>query len=194
VATSDLPQDGDASNALRLLLINNNNGPLLDGAAATVLADALRTNRTLQKLMLANSALWRNPAAAVTLLGAVAVHCSLQKVSLKSNLVGDAQDTAGAALGALVAADAPALRFLEVRDCGLQEAALGPLFDALPANTHLRELELGEVTASAEFLRERLLPAVRANTSLTTLEIAVAGEGESAALEAQEIVNSRAAR
>jgi hypothetical protein len=30
--------------ALRLLLINNNNGPLLDGAAATVLADALRTD------------------------------------------------------------------------------------------------------------------------------------------------------
>jgi hypothetical protein len=71
------------------------------------------------------------------------------------------------------------------------EAALSPLLDALPANTHLRTLLLGEVTASAAFVRERLLPAVRANASLTHLEITVAGEGESNAHEAQEIVNSR---
>jgi hypothetical protein len=109
--------------------------------------------------------------------------------------IGDAQDAAGAALAALVAADAPALRGLNLSDCGLQEAALGPLLDALTANTHLRTLWLGEVNASAAFLRERLLPAVRANTSLKTLKIVVTGEGESAAREAQEIVkNSRAAR
>jgi hypothetical protein len=57
----------------------------------------------------------------------------------------------------------------------------------------VRTLELGEVTASAAFLRERLLPAVHANISLMRLIITVAGEGESAAREAQEIVN-RAAR
>jgi hypothetical protein len=55
-------------------------------------------------------------------------------------------------------------------------------------------LHLGEVTASAAFMRERLLPAVRANTSLTLLDITVTGEGEGAAREAQEIVKSRTAR
>ncbi len=43
-------------------------------------------------------------------------------------------------------------------------------------------------------MRDRLLPAVRTNTSLTSLEIAVVDEGESEAREAEEIVNSRAAR
>jgi hypothetical protein len=83
---------------------------------------------------------------------------------------------------------------VNLRGCGLQEAALGPLVDALPGNTHLKKLLLGEVTASAEFLRERLLPAVRANTSLRKFKITVTGEGEGAAHEAQQIVNSRAAR
>jgi hypothetical protein len=180
--------------ALHSLCIANNNAPLLDGAAAAVLADALRANRTLNELMLLNMALWRDPAVAATLLGSVTAHCSLRKVNINLNLVGDAQDAAGAALGALVAADAPALLDLDLRDCGLQEAALAPLVDALPSNTHLRKLLLGEVTASAAFVRERLLPAVRTNTSLMRLEITVAGEGETAAREAQEIVNSRAAR
>jgi hypothetical protein len=159
-----------------------------------VVGHALRANRTLDYLQLVSSALWRDPAVAVTLLGAITAHCSLRKVVLFSNPVGDAQDAAGAALSALLAADAPALLILDLRVCGLQEAALGPLVDALPANSHLRTLYLGEVTASAEFLRERLLPAVRANTSLKRLVIAVTGEGESDAREAQELVNSRAAR
>jgi hypothetical protein len=180
--------------ALRSLLIANGNAPLLDAAAATVLGDALRANRTLYTLALGFSALWRDAALAATLLGAVTAHRSLRQVSLFNNPVGDAQYAAGAALGALVAANAPALLILDPRACGLEEAALGPLFDALPANTHLRTLQLGEVTASAAFMRDRLLPAVRANTSLTGLAITVTGEGEGAAREAQEIVKSRAAR
>jgi hypothetical protein len=178
--------------ALRMLYIQNNNELFLDAAAAAVLADALRANCTLDVLALLNSGLWHDPAVAVTLLGAVTAHCRLQTVCL-SDLIGDAQDAAGAALGALVAANAPALTFLYLCASGLQEAALGPLVDALPANTHLRTLLLGEVTASAAFLRERLLPAVRANTSLARLDITVTGEGGGAAREAQEIVNSRRA-
>jgi hypothetical protein len=181
------------SGALRLLCIVNDERPLLDAAAAAVLGDALRANRTLDSLLLASNALWRDPAVTAILLGAITAHHSLQTVHLCNDPMGDAQEAAGAALGALVAADAPALLFLDLCDCGLQEAALGPLVDALPANTHLYALALGEVTASAKFLRERLLPAVRANTSLTSIEITVTGEGESAAREAQEIVNSRGA-
>jgi hypothetical protein len=180
--------------ALRSLWILNDERPLLNAAAAVVLGDALLAIRTLKTLALLFNALWRDPAAAATLLGAITGHHSLREVSLSYNVIGDAQDAAGAALGALVVANAPALLVLDLTGCGLQEAALGPLFDALPANAHLRTLLLGDVTASAEFVRERLLPAVRANTSLTRLEIMVAGEGKSAAREAQKIVNSRAAR
>jgi hypothetical protein len=177
--------------AMRSLRITNGNAALLDAAAAEAVGNALRANRMLDSLVLLMTDLWRDAAAAATLLGAITAHCSLAMVSLNRNPIGDAQDAAGAALGALVAADAPALRFLNLSDCGLQEAALGPLVDALPANRHLHELLLGEVTASAAFLRDRLLPAVRANTSLKVLEITVTGDGESAAREAQEIVNSR---
>jgi hypothetical protein len=179
--------------SLRSLFVPNSNAPLLDAAAAVVLADALRANCTLDELSLMDTALWHDRAAAATLLGAITAHRSLQNVSLFKNQIGNAQNDAGAALGALVAANAPALLLLDLSGCGLQEAALGPLLDALPANTHLRSLELGEVTASAAFMRDRLLPAVRANTSLTRLEITVTGESESAAREAQEIVNSRRA-
>jgi hypothetical protein len=180
--------------ALRSFRISNGNVLLLDAAAAEVLGDALRANHTLNQLMLQGNALWRDPAAAATLLGALTAHRSLRLVNFSNNPICAAQEAAGAALGALVAADAPALLFLDLTGCGLQEAALGPLVDALPANTHLRTLRLDEIAASAAFLRDRLLPAVRANTSLTRLEIMVTGEGKSAAREAQKIVNSRAAR
>jgi hypothetical protein len=122
--------------ALPSLFIVNGNVPILDAAAAAVLGDALRaTNCALGELVLSNTAFWRDPAAAVTLLGAVTAHRSLQHVSFKDNPIGEAQDAAGAALGALVAADVPALAYVDLRECGLQEAALGPLVDALPANT-----------------------------------------------------------
>jgi hypothetical protein len=183
---------GDALRSLCIRRSWNGSAPFLNAATAEVLGDALRANRTLDTLSLADIALWYDPAAALTLLGAITGHRSLRCVSLIINLIfDDAQDAAGAALSALVAADAAALKRLNLSECGLQEAALGPLVDALPANTHLRKLLLGEVTASANFVRERLLPAVRANTSLKRLEITVAGEGESAAREAQEILNSR---
>jgi hypothetical protein len=169
------------------------NALLLDVAAAAVLGDALRANRTLHTFMLLSAALWRDPAAAVTVIRAITAHRSLEHVSFFKNRIGDAQDAAGAALGTLVAADAP-LTFLDVRDCGLQEAALGPLFDALPRNTHLVTLLLGDITASVAFLRERLLPAVRANTALRRLVITLTGEAVFTVREAQMIVNSRHAR
>jgi hypothetical protein len=182
--------------ALRTLSIENDNETLLHPATAAVLGDALRANCTLEELHLSRAELWQwnGPAVAATLIGSITGHRSLRRVSLFNNHIRGAQDAVGAALGALVAADAPALAYLEVVHCGWQEAALGPLVDALPANTHLHTLLLSTVIASAAFLRNRLLPAVRANTSLRHLGITVRGEGEHAAREAQEIVNSRAAR
>ncbi len=47
--------------------------------------------------------------------------------------------------------------------------ALGPLLDALPLNTHLHTLNLDYNYCANDFARDRLLPAVRANTSLRHL-------------------------
>jgi hypothetical protein len=44
-----------------------------------------------------------------------------------------------------------------------------PLFDALPHNTHLRVLDCTEVGVSRTLAAQRLLTAVRANTSLRCL-------------------------
>jgi hypothetical protein len=41
--------------------------------------------------------------------------------------------------------------------------------DALPLNTHLHSLNLDRIRCTNDFARARLLPAVRANTSLRYL-------------------------
>jgi hypothetical protein len=49
---------------------------------------------------------------------------------------------------------------------------LGPLFDALPASTHLRKLSCRDNQLLDAIVRERLLPAVRANNLLCWLDTA----------------------
>ena len=79
-------------------------------------------------------------------------------------------------LHALVAANSPALRVLDVSDCGLlRSSGLHLLLRALPCNTQLTTLlcnynavEVGDVDEA--FAAGVLLPAVRANTSLTRLQ------------------------
>jgi hypothetical protein len=86
-----------------------------------------------------------------------------------------------AALGALVAANAPALQALHVSGEEVTEEGLVPLFDALPANTHLRMLSCAydRNGATAAFARELLLPAVRANSSLHALYMFEADDSRS---------------
>ena len=81
-----------------------------------------------------------------------------------------AQQTAGAALAALLCANAPALQHLNCSDCALTDVGLAPLFAALPHATHLRELNCSTNGVSASFARDVLLPAVRANSSLLYLK------------------------
>ena len=76
----------------------------------------------------------------------------------------------GHALGRLVAADAPALKKLKVTFRGPVAGVLGPLIDALPHNTHLQKLKSWRGNLGADF-EERLLPAVRTNTSLRKLRL-----------------------
>jgi hypothetical protein len=175
--------------ALTELRIWNDGAQLLDAPAAALLADALRTNSTLTSLVLENVDFWRDMAAATALLGALTGHSSLRKLDVYGNAVGAHGPVAGAALGALVAANPPALHAQHTYGCHLGDDGLGHVVDALPANTHLRTLSISKNRMSEAFARERLLPAVRANSGLRKLFMPKRGV---AALEAEALVAERA--
>jgi hypothetical protein len=111
-----------------------------DVAGAALLCDALLANATLCELQLSYLDAWSIPAAGTALLGALTGHASLQRLGFGGNLAMDAPSmaAAAAALGALVAADT--LTELDVSNSSLGDAALRPLFDALPGVTRLRTL------------------------------------------------------
>jgi Ran GTPase-activating protein (RanGAP) involved in mRNA processing and transport len=142
----------------------------LDAPAAAVLAAALRANSTLTSLTLNFAGVFHHPAAAAELLGALTGHASVRVLSLRGNYAMAAHQAAvGASLGALVAANAPALTELDVSHCRLGDDGLRALFDALPRNSHLRTLDVSGNNMSDAFARDVLLPALRANTSLREL-------------------------
>jgi hypothetical protein len=154
--------------ALRSLYLQGEPARLLDEPAAVPLGNALRANTTLTSVTLNHFFLFDDAAAATALLGALTAHPSLQKLDFAWNYSDDdvapaALAAAGAALGALLAANAPALRELRLYGCLLTDVGLGPLVDALPGNTHLRVLVYGDNAITDAFERDRLLPAVRAN-------------------------------
>jgi Ran GTPase-activating protein (RanGAP) involved in mRNA processing and transport len=156
--------------ALRSVVFFGERTRLLDEPAAVLLGNALRANTTLTSLAVQFVDLFNDTVAAAALLGALTAHPTLQKLDLTRNnsedehlAPADALTAAGAALGALVAANAPALRELNLNSCHLTDAGLGALLDALPANRHLRVLNCRHNLLSEAFMRERLLPAVRAN-------------------------------
>jgi hypothetical protein len=68
-----------------------------------------------------------------------------------------------------VRANAPALTELDVKGCFLGDIGLGPLLDALAANTHLTKLDCGGNALTQAFVSGTLLPAVRVNGSLRQL-------------------------
>jgi hypothetical protein len=166
---------------------------LLDGPSAALLGDALRANSTITKLCFSDAGFWRDPDAAATLLRALTGHASLRKLMLFNNNLAALHNTvAGAALGALIAADAPALTELDLSFNRLHDAALRPLFEALPANAHLRTLNVSLNNMSEAFARRQLLPAVRANTSLQKLR-AEQDKDDASVREAEALVAARAA-
>ena len=141
------------------------------------LADALVSSRTLTRLGLTCACFWDDAAAAATVMRALTGHPCLQEVDLSCNDPPDAdQFAAGVALGALVAADSPALERLTVSFSALGDAGLGPLLYAMPRNAHLRELYIEETGMSEAFARHTLLPSVRANSSLRELTVGTVGE------------------
>jgi hypothetical protein len=164
-----------AGGALETLIVIGEGFLLLDEPAAVLLGNALRANTTLTDITIEHTGVFIDGAAAAALLGALTAHPTLQLLDFTFDappqlLAPAALAAAGAALGALVAANAPALRELRLDGCVLGDAGLGPLVDALPANTHLRVLGCGSNRMSEAFKLERLLPAVRANAWLAMID------------------------
>jgi hypothetical protein len=94
---------------------------LLDEPAAVLLGNALRANTTLTDVTFNYVRLFGDGAATAALLGALTAHPSVQKLDISYNDDGGtyahapaALAAVGAALGALVAANAPALHELHV--------------------------------------------------------------------------------
>jgi hypothetical protein len=108
-------------------------------------------------------------------VAAATAHASLQRLNLSNNRTnrdGESRAAAGAALGALVAANAPALRSLNVCGCLLGDDGLRPLFQALPANTHLHELNCRDNSFTQKFGVSEMQQAVSAHASLRKVGLA----------------------
>jgi hypothetical protein len=168
---------------------------LLDAPAAVLLANALRVNTSLTALTLEEVQLWHDAAAAAELMGALTGHPRLQLLNLSLNIPhgGGMQATEmGAALGALLLANAPALQTLDISSCRLGDEGMRPVVEALRHNTHLTKLNCRGNRISEAFARNELLPAVRANTGLRELVAAAEQDDEDAAREAEALVAARA--
>jgi hypothetical protein len=114
-ATSALMRVLDSS-ALTTLCVDGHLGDdtatVLDEPAAALLSAALRSNCTLTNLELDHLCFGDDAVAAATVLDSMVAHPSLRMLSFTMNIFDDKDETAcaGAALFALVAANAPALR------------------------------------------------------------------------------------
>jgi hypothetical protein len=102
---------------------------MFDVPSAALLSSALRANRTLRCFTLWDVRLWDDVQAAVLLLGALTGHVSIRSMFFRYNDASTEAASAaiGAALGALVSANAPVLEELDVSWCSLGDAGLGPL-------------------------------------------------------------------
>ncbi len=192
-----------ASDTLTELYIEGGAIQLLDAPAAALLANALLANTSLTALLLTGIQLWRDAAAAAELMGALTAHPRLRLLHLWGNRahfnggVQAPQAECGAALAALLLANAPALQTLDIHGNRLGDAGMRPVVEALRHNTHLTKLNCSDNGMSQAFARNELLPAVRANASLREL---VAREwlqglgGDAASGEAEALVAARAPR
>ena len=160
---------------------------------AAVLADALRGAHALTSLELYGVGLFEDVEAGTLLLGALMAHPSLQTLVVSGEVTRH-QEALGAALAAIVAANAPALRQVSFDRNALGDFGLAPILDALARNRHLRVLDIRRNAMSEELARAALLPAVRACASLRVLCCRNYFDDEPAATEAELLVRRRAER
>jgi hypothetical protein len=185
---------------LTTLVIRGEDAPMIrffgNEALTQLFADALRSNTTLTSLTLHHVGLWTSFPSARALLGALTGHVSLTALHLTSNLSQENDDTTadGELIAALLSANPPpALTHLDVSDCGFEDGSMQPLLMAAARSTRLRSLYAGgnEVRDDA-FMRDEMLPAVRANSSLRTLQLGEAMTPH--AREAEALVAARRRR
>ena len=134
-----------------------------------MLCHALRACRTLTHLKLGLNPPEGASHRTVTELLDAAASLPLSVLNLYDSR---AQDTAafGRALGALLAANLPSLRTLNVEHCQLGDEGLALLLDGLAANTHLRKLVCEGNGPSVAFERDRLAPALAALAARANLD------------------------
>ena len=146
-----------------------------DDADVADFAAACHASTTLQKLVLNASRSFEaqsdaDGAHCVALLAALTGHPTLRQLDLSYYQPHPAAAAhVGAALGALIAANAPALRELDLCGCALGDAGLSAVADALPRNTHLHLMDLAGNVPTVDFVAGALARGVCANTTLARL-------------------------
>ena len=149
----------------------SNRHALLEGPALPAFCEALRNCRSLWNLKLAEVKLWADMAAATQLFAAMEGLPALQELNLnndRTDATPASQRAAGECLARLIARST-SLRVLQLFNNWLGEAGLEPIFQALRGNSELVELIRMAEQVSADFARDVVLPAVRANTRLRKL-------------------------
>lgn len=163
---------------------------LLDAPSAAVLGAALRGNHSLQHISLGDMGAWHLVGAEFA--NAIVGHPSLPSLGVFANkydYAGASRTAAGAFIGEVVSANAPALLEMNLIDNELGDDGLAPLCAALCSNTHLQSLNCTRCGASEAFVRDTLLPAVHANTGLRMLKLE--GLDFPSAREAEAFVKNR---
>jgi hypothetical protein len=141
-----------------------------DAGGCAALAAGLRESALTQLNLLEGSDVFAEPMRGVALLSALTWHPTLADLAIELSIAPEAaRAPLGAALGALVAANAPALTALDVNGAQLGDEGMRPLAEALRLNTHLQSLEV-DGNALTRTFRSELAAAARACTSLRTLK------------------------
>jgi len=141
---------------------------LFEGPALPTFFEALRNSTSLKTLKLEDFYLWKDMAVATQLFAVLEVLPALQELSTAGNYTDGTpavQQAAGECLARLIARST-SLQVLKLSGNELGENGLAPIFGALRNNSSLVELKLWSEHISADFARDVVLPAVRANTCL----------------------------
>jgi hypothetical protein len=155
--------------SLTQLEVNCDGFPHAQDASVPVLCAALRSCPTLVCLKLAlrppNDA---DRRTVTDLLDAAAALPALASLNLRWSAFQDGA-AAGHAFGALLGANPPSLRTLDVSCCRLGDEGVAALLPGLAANTHLHNLHCGYNSMSEAFKRGQLRPALAALAARTQL-------------------------
>lgn len=165
---------------------------MFNAVSGPIFAGALRSS-SLKILRLDSVHLWEHEGVGTVLVDALVGHPTVQEISLAHNMIGfdDPQNTVGACLARLVAANTPSLHTLSLASSDVGDDALQPVFVALEINSSLRMLFVLGNELSEPYVRDVVLPSLRANSALRKIKLVLPGNNEPAFLEAVALVPAR---